>query len=339
MEYLLVSSSYEEVAESISSCIKKVDWRASFTKENEEVAEAISSCVEVDWRMQELIDIVNEYMDNSLVNLDSFVSLHRYCDRARDFLSLISLALEQFDEEAAEGGASNSDALGGQSYGKTLETLTKLVGAEDPFPEELLKTLHSQRHRQISLLDKVKLIHTKLDKKMKGKGVEVCRNVLNAMVSATSMSLQFCSDGVAEVAVPPVARVVQAGASSVIGLMKGPRRKVSDKEWRESVNTIHRRQYMAANDLDNLERYVYRLKDDFDSVKQFVGFVTESEMVKLVVEGEMVKLVVKEMRRSSVHIADTLNALEECVFLGFSQIQRARALLLQQMVMEISKRD
>ncbi|KAI4376034.1 hypothetical protein MLD38_013834 [Melastoma candidum] len=320
----------DEVAESISSCMKKVDWRTSFTKENEEVAEAISSCIKVDWRMQELIDIVNEYMDDSLANLDSFVSLHRYCDRARDFLSLISLALRQFDEEAAEGGASNSDALGGQRYDKTLETMTKLVGAEDPFPEELLMALHAQRRRQISLLDKVKLIHTKLDKKMKGKGVEVCRNVLNAMVSATSMSVQFCSDGMAEVAVPPVARVVQAGASSVLGLMKGPRRKVSNKKWRESVNSIQVGQYVSIHDLECVAVLMEKLTYYFDTVKMTVGFVTEREMVELAVE---------EMRRSSMNIAEILNDLEKYVCSGFSLIQRARTLLLQQMVMEISKRD
>lgn len=182
-----------------------------FVKANEEVAEAISRCNRETWRMQELRNIVDEYMENSLISLDFLSALSKCIERTRKFLTLILLTMQLFDKEEAQASASNSDQVDGncdgQIYARTLETLSKLKAVGNPFTEEFFITFQMLHRRQKSMLEKLEDVSMKLDKKTKG--IEACRMVLSAIVSATSMTTRICSDGVAELAAPPVARVVK----------------------------------------------------------------------------------------------------------------------------------
>ncbi|KAG6432931.1 hypothetical protein SASPL_104523 [Salvia splendens] len=115
---------------------------------NNQVVKVILDCKKDIWRNQDLFDLVEDYLDNSL----------DFC-AARDSQLLILLALNQFEEER------NDNDHG--AYSKTLEELKNFRDAGDPFTDEFFQMFQSVYQQQMHMLDKLHSTKRKLGKKLK----------------------------------------------------------------------------------------------------------------------------------------------------------------------------
>ncbi|KAL6977753.1 hypothetical protein U1Q18_026540 [Sarracenia purpurea var. burkii] len=126
---------------------------------NQEVVKVILECKKDVWKNQELLELVEEYFEDSLQTLDFCTALERCLKRARDSQLLTLVALQRFEKE---------DGIGGNKYLRTLEELKSFKAAGDPFTEEFIQIFQSVYRQQILMLDKLQLQKKKLDKKLKG---------------------------------------------------------------------------------------------------------------------------------------------------------------------------
>lgn len=114
---------------------------------NQEVVKVILECKKDIWRNQELFQLVDEYLENSLKTLDFCASLEKCLKRMRDQQLLIVMAL--------------------QHDGMDKLTLEELGNFKDPFTDDFFKAFQSVYRHQMVMLEKLKSKKNKLDKKLK----------------------------------------------------------------------------------------------------------------------------------------------------------------------------
>ncbi|KAF6136160.1 hypothetical protein GIB67_001569 [Kingdonia uniflora] len=88
------SLSFESLKE-VTGCLLEMDQL---------VVKVILDCKQDIWKNQELLDLVEEYFENSLQTLDFCNALEKCLKKARDSQLIINVALQQFEEEERDEG-------------------------------------------------------------------------------------------------------------------------------------------------------------------------------------------------------------------------------------------
>lgn len=252
---------------------------------NQEVVKVILECKKDIWKNQELFELVEEYFESSLQTLDFCAALDKCLKRARDSQLLILVALQQLEEE---------NELGEHRYVRTLEELKNFKAAGDPFTEEFFHIFQSVYKQQVSMLEKLQLRKSKLDKKLKY--IHAWRKVSSIIFAATFAALLICSVVAAAMAAPPVAAALSAAAAIPLGSMG----KWIDSLWKNYENALKGQKevissmqvgtYVVIKDLDSIRVLIDRLEVQIEALLQNVDFVVEAEAVKIGVEEIKKKL-------------------------------------------------
>ncbi|KAF6170413.1 hypothetical protein GIB67_014343 [Kingdonia uniflora] len=145
------SFSFDSLKE-VTGCLLEMD---------QQVVKVILDCKQDIWKNQELLDLVEEYFENSLQTLDFCTALEKCLKRARDSQLIINVALQQFEEEEQDEGVNQ------KKYLRTLEELKNFKVAGDPFTEEFCQMFKSVTRSQVLMIEKLQAQRSKLDKKLK----------------------------------------------------------------------------------------------------------------------------------------------------------------------------
>ncbi|KAJ6671331.1 UPF0496 PROTEIN 3-RELATED [Salix viminalis] len=285
---------------------------------NQEVVKVILECKRDIWKNQELFELVEEYFENSLQTLDFCAELEKCLKRARDSQLLVHVALQQFEEESEAGGS---------KYVKTLEELKNFKAAGDPFTEEFFQIFQSVYRQQITMLEKLQLRKSKLDKKLKC--IHAWRKVSSIIFVATFATVLICSVVAAAMAAPPVAAALAAASAIPLGSMG----KWIDSMWKnyenalkgqkEVISTMQVGTFVAIKDLDTIRVLIDRLEIEIGALMQTADFAIEHGAVKLAIEEIKKKLGVFMENVEDLGVqADTCSR----------DIRRARTVVLQRII-------
>ncbi|KAJ6692637.1 UPF0496 PROTEIN 3-RELATED [Salix purpurea] len=285
---------------------------------NQEVVKVILECKKDIWKNQELFELVEEYFENSLQTLDFCAELEKCLKRARDSQLLVHVALQQFEEESEAGGG---------EYVKTLEELKNFKAAGDPFTEEFFQIFQSVYRQQITMLEKLQLRKSKLDKKLKC--IHAWRKVSSIIFVATFATVLICSVVAAAMAAPPVAAALAAASSIPLGSMG----KWIDSMWKnyenalkgqkEVISTMQVGTFVAIKDIDTIRVLIDRLEIEIGALMQTADFAIEHGAVKLAIEEIKKKLGVFMENVEDLGVqADTCSR----------DIRRARTVVLQRII-------
>lgn len=250
---------------------------------NQEVVKVILDCKKDIWNTPELFDLVEEYFENSLQTLDFCTALEKCLKKARDSQLIVNVALQRFDEEAADTVA------GSNKYHRTLEELRQFKAAGDPFTEDFFQVFQSVYKQQLSMLEKLQLRRSKLDKKVRS--VEAWRKVSSIIFAAAFAAVLVCSVVAAAMASPPVAAALAAATSIPLGsmgkwfdsLLKGYEDAL--KGQKELIGSMRVVTYGAIQDLDGIRVLVHRLEIQIDTMLRSADFaLRDEEAVKFGIE-------------------------------------------------------
>lgn len=288
---------------------------------NQEVVKVILECKKDIWKNQELFELVEEYFENSLKTLDFCAALEKCLKRARDSQLLMTVALQQFDEE-------NFDAcVHGNRYMRTLEELRNFKTAGDPFTEEFFQIFQSVYRQQIMMLEKLQMQKKKLDRKLKY--IHAWRKVSSIIFMATFAAVLICSVVAAAMAAPPVAAALAAATSIPLGsmgkwidsLFKNYENAV--KGQKEILNSMHVGTYITIKDLDHIRVLVDRLEMDIETLLKNVDFALNEEAVKIGIEA-----IRKQLDGFMKNVEDLGVQADMCS----RDIRRARTVVLQRII-------
>ncbi|KAJ8441955.1 hypothetical protein Cgig2_020100 [Carnegiea gigantea] len=290
---------------------------------NQEVVKVILECKQDIWKTPELFELVEEYFENSLQTLDFCAALEKCLQRVKDSQLLITVALQQFEEEDKE----TEETTGETKYLKTLEELKNFKAAGDPFTEEFFQIFRQVYKQQIFMLEKLQLKKTKLDKKLKY--IHAWRKVSSIIFVATFAAVLICSVVAAAMASPPVAAALAAATAIPIGSMG----KWIDALWKnyenalkgqkELIYTMQVGTYVAIKDLDNIRVLIDRLEIEIESLLENAEFAIREEAVKLGIEE-----IKKKMAVFTKNVEDLGVQADMCS----RDIRRARTVVLQRII-------
>lgn len=285
---------------------------------NQEVVKIILDCKKDIWKNQELFELVEDYFENSLQTLDFCTALEKCLNRARDGQLILHVALQQFEEEDADG----------KKYVRTLEELRNFKTAGEPFTKEFFQIFQSVYKQQVLMLEKLHLRKSKIDKKLRH--VKVWRKVSSIIFAAAFAAILICSVVAAAMAAPPVAAALAAATSIPVGSMG----KWFDSLWRdyevalkgqkEVISSMQVGTYVAIMDLDSIRVLVDRLEIQIDSLSQSVDFALRDE--------KAVKFGIEDIRKKLGVFMKSIEDLGEQADKCSRDIRRARTVVLQRII-------
>ncbi|KAL5562599.1 hypothetical protein UlMin_032346 [Ulmus minor] len=285
---------------------------------NQEVVKVILECKKDIWKNQELFELVEEYFENSLQTMDFCTALEKCLKRARDTQLLLSVAIQQFDDETE---------VGSSHYVRTLEELKNFKAAGDPFTAEFFQLFQSVYKQQTSMLEKLQSRKSKIDKKLKS--IHAWRKVSSIIFVATFAAVLICSVVAAAMAVPPVAAALAAATSVPVGSMG----KWIDSLWKkyedalkgqkEVISSMQVGTYVAIKDLDNIRLLIDRLEVEIEALLKNADFAIEAEAVKLGIE---------EIKKKLGSFMKNVEELGVQADICSRDIRRARTVVLQRII-------
>lgn len=260
----------------------------SLLEMNQEVVKVILDCKKDICKSQELLELVEEYFESSMQNVDLCTALQNCLKSARESQLHILTALQQFEEETG---------LGENRYARTLQELKNFKAAGgSPFTGEFFQIYQSVYNQQIVMLEKLQLGKNKNDEKLKQ--VNIWRKVSCTISVATIAAVLIGSVVAAAIASPHVAAALAAVTAIPIGSMGKwidsllQNYENALKGLKEVTISIHVGTYVARKDLDNIRVLVNRLEVDIESLQKNVDFAIEEEedAVKVAIEAIQKKL-------------------------------------------------
>uniref|UniRef100_A0A5B7AJZ5 Uncharacterized protein n=1 Tax=Davidia involucrata TaxID=16924 RepID=A0A5B7AJZ5_DAVIN len=292
---------------------------------NEEVVKVILECKKDIWKNKQLFELVEDYFENSLHTLDFCTALEKCLKRARDSQLIIHVALQQFEAEQREGidgGDQN------KYYSRTLQELKNFKAAGDPFTEEFFLLFQSVYKQQVSMLKKLQIKKSKLDKKLKS--VKAWRRVSNIIFAAAFASFLICSVVAAAIAAPPVVTALAAAVSVPLGSTGKWINSIWNKYenelkgQREMISSMWIGTCIAIQDLDNIRVLVDRLEIEIESLLQNADFALREE--------EAVMLAIDEIKKKLSGFMQTIEDLGEHADKCSRDIRRARTVILRRII-------
>ncbi|PKA65946.1 UPF0496 protein 1 [Apostasia shenzhenica] len=295
---------------------------------NQEVVKIILDCKKDIWKTPELFDLVEEYFENSLQTLDFCTALERCLKRARDSQLLIHLALQRFEEEDNHDADAVAGGRGRKRYEKTLEDLKLFKAAGNPFTGEFFREFQGVYMQQLSMLEKLQLRKTRLDKKLKS--VHAWRKVSCIIFAAAFASVLICSVVAAAVAAPPVAAALAAASAIPLGSMgKWFDSLLKDYEnalrgQKEVMSSMQAGAFIAIKDLDSMRVLIDRLEIQISGLIESAEFALE--------EAAAVKIGVEEMKKKLAAFMKSIEDLGEHADRCSRDIRKARTVVLQRII-------
>ncbi|XP_077233586.1 UPF0496 protein 1-like [Tasmannia lanceolata] len=286
---------------------------------NQEVVKIILDCKKDIWKNKELFELVEEYFESSLKTLDFCTVLDKCLKRARDSQLIIHVALQQFEEE---------DVGVGKKYLRTIEELNNFKAAGDPFTEEFFQVFQSVYKQQLSMLEKLQLRKSKLDKKLKS--VNAWRKISSIIFAAAFAAVLICSVVAAAMAAPPVAAALAAATSIPIGSMGRwfvslwKNYEVALKGQKEIIRSMQVGTFVAIRDLDSIRVLVDQLEIEIESLLQNADFALREE--------DAVKFGIEEIKKQLGLFMRSIEDLGEHADRCSRDIRRARTVILQRII-------
>ncbi|CAI9110007.1 OLC1v1009961C1 [Oldenlandia corymbosa var. corymbosa] len=291
---------------------------------NQDVVGVILQCKKDIWKDPELYDLVNDYLENSLQSLDFCTALEACLKRALHSQSIILLALQNFEEEHANGQGSGSD----NPYPRTLQELANFKAAGDPFTEEFFSLFQGVYKQQVLMLEKLQKKRRKLDRKVSR--MKTWRKVSNVIFVAAFISVLICSVVAAAVTAPPVVTAMAAAAAVPLGSMGKWLNSIWSKcerdlkGQREIIISMQLGTYIVIKDLDGLKVLVDKLQIEIEALIQNAVFAMREDEAVLIGVAEIKKNVNKFMKT----IQDLNDHADKCS----RDIRRARAVILRRII-------
>ncbi|GAV76771.1 DUF677 domain-containing protein [Cephalotus follicularis] len=307
------SLSFDSLRE-VTSCLLEM---------NQEVVKVILECKKDIWNNQELFALVEEYFDNSIMNLDFCTSLENCLKRSRNSQLIIQWAVRRFEEEAKGG-----NDVGGMKYTNTLEELRKFKAAGDPFTEEFFMLFKSVYKQQKSMLQKLELRKKRLDKKLKS--LKTWRRVSNVLFVAAFVSVLIFSVVAAAIAAPPVVTALAAALAVPVGsvgkwcsvLWKRCENEL--KGQREMVSSMWTGTFITIQDMDNVRLLVNKLEIVVESLMQKTDFAQRDD--------EAVTLAIEEIKKKLEEFTQSIDVLIKHADKCSRDIRMARTVILQRII-------
>ncbi|KAL5987121.1 hypothetical protein ACLOJK_041117 [Asimina triloba] len=294
----------------------------SLLEMNQEVVKIILQCKKDIWKDQELFDLVEEYFEKSLQMFDFCTAVEKCLKRARDSQLIIQLALQHFE---LEWSTSSGD---GEKYSKTLEELKNFKAAEDPFSGDFFRIFDCVYKQQISMLEKLELRKSKLDKKLKS--AKTWRKVSCIIFATAFVAVVICAVVAAAVAAPPVAAALAAATSVPVGtvgkwvnsLFKNYEAAI--KGQKELVSSMWMGTFIAVKDMDNIRALVDRLEIEIESLLANAVFAQRDE--------EAVRFAIEEIKKKLGTFTNGLEDLGNHIDSCSRDIRLARTLVVQKII-------
>ncbi|XP_073018826.1 UPF0496 protein 1-like [Primulina eburnea] len=296
---------------------------------NKEVVEIILRDKKDIWKDPELLELVDDYFENSLLTLDFCKYLDTCLKRAEIIESIIKVALKKFEEERHSGDGPV------KSYSRTLEELRNFRAAGDPFAAEFIEVFDSIRSRQVLMLKKLQAKNKKLDKKLRR--LEVWRKVSNAIFIATFASVLICSVVAAAVTAPPVVTALAAAAAIPLGSMGNWLNsfwKKCEKDLmgqRKLITSMEIFGTIVLTDLESIGKLVDRFQIKIEELSTYTDFAMR--------DAESVEIVVGEIKTKVDDFIKTIHDLSDRANKCSQETRMARTVILRRMITSSSNQD
>ncbi|XP_019088309.1 PREDICTED: UPF0496 protein At5g66670-like isoform X1 [Camelina sativa] len=242
---------------------------------NQDTVRVIIESKEAVLKNKDLKDLVDVYFKSTSKTLDFCNTVQKCVKKAEISQLVIRLAVKQFETE--------TDVREGKKkkYAKTLEELNKFKSLGDPFDGEFLTQYESIYDEQILLLDELRKLKVKLDKKQRN--LKTWRIVSNVVFVTAFVAAFVLSVVAAAMVAPPVLSAVASGLTTpidVVGMWCNNMWKVYEKavERQRGVVSSLESGAQANNELMvNIKFEVEKLSERISSILMTIDFAVERE--------------------------------------------------------------
>lgn len=245
---------------------------------NQDTVRVIIESKEAVLKNNDLKALVNVYFKSTSKTLDFCNTVQNCVKKAEISQLLIRFAVKQFETETVDTDLGGSKK---KKYAKTLEELNKFKSMGDPFDAEFVTQYESIYDQQVLLLDELRKLKVKLDKKQRN--VKTWR-ILSNVVFVTAFVAAFVLSVVAAAMIaPPVLSAVASGLTTpieVVGMW-------CNKMWKEYEKAVERQRGLVsslergaqANNVTivNIKFEVDNLSIKISSILKTVDFAVERE--------------------------------------------------------------
>lgn len=280
---------------------------------NQEVVNILIESKEDIWNNDDLFKLVKDFFDLSLLTLDFCTSLEDCLKNARHSLSFLHIAINQFD--------------GDNDYVKTLQQFKKFEALDSPFSEQFFEFFQLVYKKQVSMLKKLQVQKSKVDKKLKS--AKVWKRLTNVIFVITFSTVLICSVVAAAVSAPPLVTALAAAAAVPLGSMGKwvnslwKKYETELKGQKEMINAMRLGNHIVIKDLDNIKVLVDKLGVEMEGLVQNAQFAISEE------DEDAVAMAVDEMRKSVGDFAKTIDELSDHSDKCCRDVRRARTVIVQ----------
>ncbi|KAM7264443.1 hypothetical protein ACFE04_002126 [Oxalis oulophora] len=292
---------------------------------NQQVVKVILESQKDIWNNNQVFDLVEEYLDNSLKTLEFCNSLENCLKRAQNNQRIVQWAVKRFEEEF---NTKTEDS--GMKYVKTVEELKRFKQAGDPFTEEFFTLFQLVYTQQVSMLDKLQKRKRKFDKKLKS--LKTWRKISNVLFVSAFVAVLIFSVVAAAIAAPPVVTALAGALSVPIGSVGKWCQQLwnrCEKELKgqsDLVLNMWTGTYITIKDLDTIRVSVGKLESKMES------FIQNADFALGVRDEEAVILVMGEIKKNLDGFVESIEVLIKRANNCSRDITLARTVILQKII-------
>ncbi|XP_071722440.1 UPF0496 protein At2g18630 [Rutidosis leptorrhynchoides] len=290
---------------------------------NQQVVKVILENHKDIWNNDDLFDLVEEYLENSINTLEFCTSLENCLKRAKNNQKIVQWAVKRFEEESTEAG-------GGMKYVKTVEELKRFKEAGDPFSEEFFNLFQVVYTQQLSMLQKLQQRKRKFDRKLKS--LKTWRRVSNVLFVTAFVAVLIFSVVAAAIAAPPVITALAGALAVPIGSVGKwcqqlwKRTETELKGQRDLVLNMWTGTYITIKDMDTIRVLVGKLENDMQSLLRNADFALT------VGDEEAVMLGMDEIKKNLDGFVESIDVLMKRADKCSRDITYARTVILQRIM-------
>ncbi|EOA12536.1 hypothetical protein CARUB_v10026516mg [Capsella rubella] len=265
---------------------------------------------------KDLKSLVDIYFKSTSKTLDFCNTVQKCVKKAEISQLIIRFAVKQFETETDLGvGKKNK-------YAKTLEELNKFKSMGDPFDGEFVTQYESIYDEQILLLDELRKVKEKLDKKQRN--VKTWRIVSNVVFVTAFVAAFVLSVAAAAMVAPPVLSAVASGLTTpieVVGMWCNNMWKKYEKaveRQRGVVSSLERGAQANNVMMVNIKFEVDNLSIRISSILKTVDFVAERKEDETATRVAMqdIKNQVEEFTEKIKEVGERANNCSKLIALG-----------------------
>jgi hypothetical protein len=290
---------------------------------NQQVVKVILESQKDIWNNNDLFELVEEYLENSLKTLEFCTSLENCLKRAQNSQKIIQWAVRRFQEET-------NMETDGMKYVKTLEEFKRFKEAGDPFTNEFFILFQVVYTNQVSMLEKLQKRKRKFDRKLKN--LKSWRRVSNVLFVSAFVAVLIFSVVAAAISAPPVITALAGALAVPIGSVG----KWCNQLWKRTENELRGQRDLVLNmwtgtfitikDMDTIRVLVGKLEIEMESLMQSADFaLTEGE-------DKAVTLAIDEINKKLDWFGESIEILIKRADNCSRDITFARTVILQKII-------